>query len=230
MKKIITMLFAAMTVANVSADNYKPLSIKNGKIEYCNDVKGNRILDFSFCGYKKSNMPIPDVKTVVFVSHADGNQHARIQRAIDYVSKQKPDENGFRGAILLDNGVFEISEPLKISESGVVLRGMSKSGTMLRKMGVDRGAAVYIEGSRDMRVLDTLKITDDYLPVGETKFHAQCGNIASLLTERKNSGRNSGKQQLTEAFGNSLRVMVVRPSTKEWIASIGCDVFGGGIG
>ena len=47
MKKIITMLFAAMTVANVSADNYKPLSIKNGKIEYCNDVKGNRILDFS---------------------------------------------------------------------------------------------------------------------------------------------------------------------------------------
>ena len=230
MKKIITMLFAAITMANASADNYKPLTIKNGKIEYCNDVKGNRILDFSFCGYKKSNMPIPEVGTVVFVSHAEGNQHARIQRAIDYVSKQPVDENGFRGAVLLDNGVFEISEPLKISASGVVVRGMSKSGTVLRKTGVDRGAAVYIEGKRDMRVLDTLKITDEYLPVGETKFHAECGNASLLPTDGRHVGKRSEKQQLSKASGNSLRVMVVRPSTKEWIASIRCDVFGGGLG
>ena len=51
----------------------------------------------------------------------------------------------FRGAVLLDKGTFELNESLRISVSGVVLRGSDREQTVLLKKGVDRGALLYIE-------------------------------------------------------------------------------------
>ena len=43
------------------------LQVKNDQITYLNDDRGNRILDFSTCGYKSSEQDIPSVRNVVFV-------------------------------------------------------------------------------------------------------------------------------------------------------------------
>ena len=123
------------------------LQVKDDRITYLNDEQGNRILDFSYCGYKGSEQDIPSVRNAVFVPWTAGDNTSRIQRAIDYVASLVPDASGFRGAVLLDQGEFSLSGSLRINASGIVLRGVDKEKTILLKKGVDRGALIYMEGT-----------------------------------------------------------------------------------
>ena len=147
--------------------------------------------DYSYVGYRQSEQPIPDAGVVVFVKWQQGDQSARIQKAIDYVSARKADKKtGLRGAVLLDKGTFSLSQALRIQTSGVVLRGMDRNETVLLKKGVDRGAVVYLESEKQMQTL------------GEPLSLSAC---------------KAGDE-----------VMIVRPSTKEWIQKLGCADFGAG--
>ena len=83
--KSLYMALLGMWFVQVHAQTF-PLQVKNGELVYIHDERGNRILDFSSCGYRSSNVPIPDVMNVVFVSWQEGDNTARIQKAIDYVS------------------------------------------------------------------------------------------------------------------------------------------------
>ena len=183
------------------------LQVQDDRITYLNDELGNRILDFSTCGYQASEQDIPSVRNVVFVSWKPGDNTTRIQRAIDYVASLPPDISGFRGAVLLDKGEFSLSGSIRIATSGIVLRGMDKESTILLKKGVDRGSLIYMEGENDLVIKDTLQVLSNYVPVNT--------------------------KTLEVALGTSLkkgdRIMVTRPSGKEWIASLGCNIFGGGI-
>ena len=183
------------------------LQVKDDRITYLNDELGNRILDFSTCGYQASEQDIPSVRNVVFVSWKPGDNTTRIQRAIDYVASLPPDISGFRGAVLLDKGEFSLSGSIHIATSGIVLRGMDKESTILLKKGVDRGSLIYMEGENDFVIIYRLQVISNYVPVNT--------------------------KTLEVALGTSLkkgdRIMVTRPSGKEWIASLGCNIFGGGI-
>ena len=108
-------------------------------------------MDYSTCGYHASEQAIPDVKATVMVGWQAGDCSQLIQQAIDHVASLKPDGNGHRGAVLLGEGTFAISEPLRITASGIVVRGMGRSKTTLVKQGVDRGAMIYVEGDRETR-------------------------------------------------------------------------------
>ena len=66
------------------------LQVKDDRITYLNDEQGNRILDFSYCGYKGSEQDIPSVRNAVFVPWTAGDNTSRIQRAIDYVASLVP--------------------------------------------------------------------------------------------------------------------------------------------
>jgi len=108
--------------------------------------KGDRILDFSTCGYMHSAAPIPDVPVKATLSPAGGeaepmenmkypvgpDSHARIQAALDEVAAMEPDANGIRGAVLLKKGTWYVGERLSV-RSGVVLRGEGdgEEGTVL---------------------------------------------------------------------------------------------------
>lgn len=183
------------------------IQMHDGHLAYQTDDRGNRVLDYSTCGYRNSNIDIPNVENVVFVSYKQGDNSERIQRALDYVSSLKPDAHGYKGAVLLDKGVFELSEPLRIQASGVVLRGVSKAETLLEKKGVDRCALLYIEGKNDYQQKTSTDIISDYVPV-----NALTMQVASA------QGLKAGD-----------RIMIYRPCTKEWIASLNCAIFGGGI-
>jgi hypothetical protein len=191
---------------SVAAQSFA-LQIKKDVITYSQDPKGNRILDFSYCGYKSSEQDIPDFKNIIFVPHIEGDATGIIQRAIDYVSALKPDKQGYRGAVLLDKGVFNLNKSLWIQASGVVLRGSNKHETILMKHGVDRSALLHIEGLNNQLIKDSLKLVSTYVPVNQLKLE---------LT-------SAGKIKVGD------RLKIVRLSSKEWIASLGCDIFGGGI-
>ena len=148
------------------------------------------------------------MKNVVFVPWKEGDNSLRIQKAIDYASSLKPDVEGFRGAVLLDKGTFVLENDLYLHTSGVVLRGMDSRETVLLKKGVDRGALLYIEGIDDRTFVDTIDISSAYVPVNNRWLEVNSG--CSLLKKDD-------------------RVLIVRPSTKEWIASVACTEYGGGI-
>jgi len=86
-----------------------------GNLVYGNDKYGNRIPDFSHCGYMGGDKQIPDASIRIVVSPFPGDNTRRIQAALDYVASLPVDANGIRGAVLLKKGHYEICGGLKIS-------------------------------------------------------------------------------------------------------------------
>src|SRR5438046_2723641 len=74
----------------------------DGRLAYETDARGNRVPDFSHCGYMGGGVAIPDVPVRVRVPAVPGDATARIQAAIDSVAKLPPDERGIRGAVLVE--------------------------------------------------------------------------------------------------------------------------------
>ncbi|MBA7581987.1 hypothetical protein ES708_23906 [subsurface metagenome] len=95
-------------------------------LKYYPDEFGNRIPDYSYCGYKAGEVTIPSVPVKVIVPLKEGDATEYIQNAIDYVSSLPLNEKRFRGTILLEKGIYTLNGRLKIMASGIVLRG---SGT-----------------------------------------------------------------------------------------------------
>ena len=123
-----------------------PVIINPGQtITYQPTPKGDRIPDFSTVGYNYGNSALPNqpggyqVPVLVTLSPQSGDQTDRIQAAIDFISA-KPLVNGFRGALLLKAGRWELYSKNKISikSSGVVIRGEGDhplTGTRLYAIG-----------------------------------------------------------------------------------------------
>lgn len=203
--RVILLLYLLIPVK--VASQHLSLSVQEGAIVYHSDSLGNRVIDFSYCGYRQSEVPIPTVEYRLFVPFQEEDASETIQKAIHYVESLPQNAEGFRGTILLDKGVFSLSRSLSIQATGVVLRGSGKGETILRKTGVDRGACIMIEGANDLVVTDTIAITTPYLPVN------------SRMLRVDNPDRLRVQQQL----------FVYRPSSREWIERLGCHHLGGGI-
>src|SRR5205085_6050273 len=80
----------------------------NGQIAYTPDSLGNRVPDFSYAGFMAGEKSIPDVPIKVIVPFVNGDATLRIQSALDYVASLPLDKNGFRGAVLLQKGVYKV--------------------------------------------------------------------------------------------------------------------------
>ncbi len=187
----------------------------DNKLVYVADSSGNTIPDFSHAGYKGGGVAIPmvPIKATLWPILGDNTNH--IQKVIDSVSALPPDAFGFRGAILLKMGHYELHKPITIKTSGVVLRGegMGDTGTIIfGKIPVpEEGAArrfrrpalINIEGEKSITVQEDVKvrITNDYVPVGATKF-----KVASAKNLKK------GDKVIVRRIGNA-----------DWITAIGLD-------
>ncbi len=179
---------------------------------YHADAQGNRVPDYSFAGYKGGGVALPDapVRVTVPIASAGGAPNdatARIQAAIDYVSTLPPDQNGIRGAVLLEKGRYPIASALKIRASGVVLRGNGEGdeGTILVATGIDRRTLIQVAGVHDAVTDSAQVITDSYVPINACVVHVPDAS----------------------AFHIGDEVQVRRPSTKEWIDYIGMWQFPG---
>jgi hypothetical protein len=178
---------------------------KDGKLVYAADERGNRIPDFSHAGYGGGGIAIPDLPVKAEVKPGDGDDGARIQAAIDQVSKLPLDKRGWRGAVLLKKGRYEIARGVSIVASGVVLRGegQSEDGTVLVATGTEKRILINVGGRGEWREAPGTRraITDAYVPVGVYSFRVKA--TADLKV------------------GDAI--IVHRPSTAEWIHELGMD-------
>ena len=179
----------------------------DGRLVYKADERGNTIPDFSRAGYGGGGVKLPDVPVAAEVRpQASGDDGARIQAAIDEVSRRTPDARGFRGAVLLRRGVYRVEGALALRASGVVLRGegAGENGTVILATGKKQRTLIEVGATRVARkeTPGTRRgVTDAYVP-----WSAQAFSIES-----------------TDGLKVGDRVIVHRPSTAEWIREIGMD-------
>lgn len=180
----------------------------DGKMQYTPDEKGNRVPDFSYCGYDAGNTAIPFVETKVFVTVQEDDATETIQNAIDYVSGLPLDKDGFRGAILLDKGTFKVEGRLRITSSGIILRGsgIGDLGTTLIATGKSRETLIRIFGEKDIETEEEILISDTYVPVG------------SMTISVSNP----------DDFKTGDKILIRRPTTKNWVDMLEMHHFGGG--
>ena len=130
------------------------------------------------------------------------NAEKEMQSAINSLSKKPVDKNGFRGAILLKKGRYEISSSLLIEASGIVLRGSGKETVLIAK-GKEQRPLIHVRGQGKITELKgtRTKITDAYVPVGSYSF-----NVSSA-----------------KGLSAKDRIIVYRPGTDQWIKDLRMD-------
>ncbi|WP_256009876.1 DUF6298 domain-containing protein [Desertivirga xinjiangensis] len=208
----LILLFLALCIAKCSYSQNKvssgsPVHItEEGKLIYNASENGDRVPDYSYCGYKNSNESIPNIPVKVIVPAAQGDATSKIQAAIDYVSSLPINKQGFRGTVLIESGTYEIAGSLHIRKSGVVLRGSGtgKDGTTLLATGVDRETLIKVVGQNDKKLEKPVPLQSVYFPV----------NSSQLIFGESHQ------------FKVGDEVVINRPSTKEWIQNIGADKIG----
>jgi hypothetical protein len=200
---IIIFAFAFQRPADKWESKFITLA-SNGTIQYHPDEKGNILPDFSRVGYYQGDRPLPNVPVVKTISANAENSQSIIQAAIDEVARRTPDKNGFRGAILLKKGVYNIPGTLTITTSGIVLRGEGdgEQDTRLIATGNTQRSLINITGTGNVEELPgRVAITDAYVPTGATSFHVESA-----------AGFKAGD-----------KIILFRPGTDTWIKDLKMD-------
>ncbi|HEV2764878.1 MAG TPA: hypothetical protein VGV38_17990, partial [Pyrinomonadaceae bacterium] len=155
-------------------------------------------IDFSHAGFGGGGVRVPDVSVVARVRPTGGDDTASLQAALDRLSARRAAADGFRGALLLTPGRFKVSGQLRLNASGVVLRGSGTGRTTVVATGRGRRTLVEIGGDEEPTLDPPVAVTDETVPAG-----------GRTLTLERVDGLAAGE-----------RVVVTRPSTKEWIAAL----------
>lgn len=201
---------------NAAADLPYLAQVVNGRLAYrlfantgeTNAV--NTLPDFSHAGYGGGGVALPNVPVRMTISPRAGDNRPQIQAAIDAVSALTPDAGGFRGAVLLLRGRYEVAGPLSVTTSGVVLRGegQGEDGTVLvDTLATNHDAFIRISGSGSGlgEIAGTrTPITDAYVATGSRTFNVQ--SAASL------------------AAGDSI--VVLRTPNQAWIDELAMGQYG----
>ncbi len=180
-----------------------------GRLIYTPDAEGDRILDFSNVGYKGlGSAAIPNnISNVITLSPITGDDTTQIQNAINTLASQPIGVDGYRGAVLLQSGTYDINSQLLINASGIVLRGQGQGvgGTVLHGRtvgpeGTNQRPLIRIEGTGSQSLVgSTLGMVDKTVPVGTNSFRVTSAGSLSV--------------------GDTIRIE--RPSNQAWIDDVG---------
>jgi len=188
--------------------------------------RGDRVPDFSFCGYQGGGAAIPDVPVRITLNPdpASADDRPRIQDAIDQLAALPLNADGFRGTLLLTRGEYRLGAApsqwsgvhysLIVPASGIVLRGGGRGadGTVLRAVAKHDGRLIitttdpqsypFLRAASAALSDDTaVRVTDVYLPVNFDRFSVE--NVSGL------------------SVGDEI--YICRNTNMEWIKAIGAD-------
>ncbi len=183
---------------------------EQGKLTYVSDAEGNRIPDFSYAGYQNSEKPIPEVPVVKTLSPVQGDNTASIQNALFEIGLRAKDENGFRGALLLTAGKYEIRGTIKIGADGVVLRGVGD--------GDDPATNTILMATGNSPSQRTVIIAGGG---GTTKWSDKIsGTTTNITSDSVLVGSRTFEVENASPFNVGDNIIIFHPCTDAWLAAI----------
>ena len=191
---------------------------QNGWLTYLVDGYHNRIPDYSWAGYRRSEAPIPDMETVKTIEPVAGDNVDHIEAAVQEVRAIIEEEDREHAALELAPGEYRIAGPLSIHGSGVVVRGAGDGtdpaeNTILTAYGQEESDPApqtwlypfAIEfGGRDRHGMPAaadspeVEITTDLVRVGERTF-----DVADA-----------------SAFEEGDHIAIYHPCTRAWLDAV----------
>jgi len=180
---IISCILFLVIVQNTEAQFISDIIFKStdGTLTYIADTDGNRIPDYSHAGYRGGGVPLPDIPVEMTINPVSGDNTEHIQNAINHVSSLPVNENGFRGAVRLNPGEYNIRNNLFINTSGVVLRGSGdgnnpETDTIIRAATNVKGTVLQIGDERVnwyRPASETVAITSEFITAGSRVFEIE---------------------------------------------------------
>ena len=211
-KAFLTLLIACCVLCNSSQaqTSAQAKAIKSewvftdakGKLNYKTMPMGDKIMDFSFAGYKGGGVAIPSPEVKITLNPKEGDNSDMILEAIKKVSEMKL-VNGFRGTVLLKAGTYNCEKTITINASGVVLRG-SGSGEKGSIINMTGKTHVCISVRGNVKTTETALVSafaDAYVPSGTSSF-----NLKS-----------------TKGFAVGDTIRISKPVTDAWVAFMEMD-------
>lgn len=182
------------------------LYYENDRLIYISDKEGNRIPDFSHAGYLGGGVPLPNAPVLVTISpvHGDNTQH--IQSAINSIRNFPADENGIRGAVKLNPGVYNIDGNLYLNRSGVILRGA--------------GDGSNPEQNSIIRVSRNVQGTVLLIGDERASWHRQVGVSVNIITDFVPVSSRTFEVEDATFFEIGDHIIIRHPSTQEWIDAV----------
>lgn len=205
----------------VSAQTWQSTKVffgTDGKLQYSIDAEGNRIPDFSYAGYKNSEAPIPSVPAVKTIGPVAGDNTNNIQNAINEVGQRTPDASGFRGALLLNAGIYRVSTPLKLNYSGVILRGVGD--------GSDSATNTIIYAIGDSLRQETVLIAGG--GTGTPWQDSVAGTKTNITTDTVYVGARTFDVENSQNLSVGDNIIIYHPCTDAWLNAIDYGAGNGG--
>jgi hypothetical protein len=153
-----------------------------GNLLYRADAQGVRILDYSGTGYKGGETALPDVAREVDESRwirlspqgSGRDDTAMINAELNRAGSWEP-VNGWRGVVYLGAGEYRLDDTIRITKSGVVLKGAGSSGssvTRLRATAKKEYTLISVEGAEWPRsfVGTERRLVEKLVPAGTRTF------------------------------------------------------------
>lgn len=153
---------------------------EHGRLRSEADEATNRIADFSHAGYEGGGGALPDVPTVETVEPFAGDNTASLQAAIDAVAAMPMGADGYRGAVELAPGRYEVAGTVRVPVDGIVLRGSGDGTDLARntavvRVGANEDPVIVLGGSGNNRWRNEIPdsrsdIVSDFVQVGSMAF------------------------------------------------------------
>jgi pectin methylesterase-like acyl-CoA thioesterase len=156
------LLHAVLSVLALSP----PLSAKTIDYKKAWTSQGDKLPDFSFAGYRQSEVALPALNSPVkkTLSPGSGDQSPAIQAALDSVYKAGG------GVVALKAGTYALSSGLLI-QNGTTLRGAGTGKTTLTVKGLSEAVVTLGKTTAKEKRGQSIKITDKYVPAGTGTVH-----------------------------------------------------------
>jgi hypothetical protein len=205
-----TMRFVDMTL-DIVLDNPWESDIvyldQNQRLTYEANKNGQRIVDFSYAGYRAGEEPIPDVLVVLTISPVGGDNTNHIQNAINTVAGM-PLVDGHRGAILLKSGTYPVNGIIYIHTDGIVLRGVGQGNTL-------NDTIILGTGTNRRKELGIIVIKSN-----TSLNRKEGGTEQNIVSEFIPAGSRSLEVEDASMYSVGGYMVIEHQSTHEWLMAV----------
>ena len=209
-KLLLILFFAAATVISAQWQSTKVYYGEDSTLVYVRDAEGNVIPDFSYAGYRNGNEEIPEIPVVKTLSPVAGDNTTAINNALFEIALTPLNADGFRGALFLEAGEYEVAGTIKLQFDGVIIRGAGD--------GDDPATNTIIKATGDTPHQRTVLLAGGG---GSTKWSDEFfGSRQDIISDTILVGEKSFEVADASFYNVGDNVIIYHPCTEQWLEAI----------